>query len=160
MEADMLDVHSPAFAEGETLPVRFTRSGAAADVSPPLSWSGVPVGSRSLAVTCVDHHPVAREYVHWLVVDLPADLPFLSEGASGSRMIPPGARELKGTGGMAGYQGPAPPRGSGPHPYEFTLWALDIDRIPIPDGAGLSGFEAAVAGHILDTGSITGLYER
>ena len=157
----MLDVHSPAFDSGGVLPQRFADpSAGGSDVSPPLSWSATPAGTRSLAVTCVDHAPIAREYVHWLVVDLPPDLPFLSEGASGSRMIPPSARELPGTSGRTGYYGAAPPAGSGPHPYEFTVWALDVDTLPVTAGSGLAGFEAAVAGHVLGSGSITGLFER
>jgi Raf kinase inhibitor-like YbhB/YbcL family protein len=157
----MLEVHSPAFAQGDALPTRFAaENGGGANVSPPLSWSRVPAGTRSLAVTCVDHHPVAREYLHWIVVDLPPDLPFLSEGASGSRMIPPQARELPGTNGRPGYHGAAPPPGSGPHPYEFTVWALDAELPQLAEDAGLAGFEAAVAGHVLASGSITGVYER
>jgi len=157
----MLDVHSPAFAEGEDLPIRFTGTRAGgADVSPPLSWSAVPAGTLSLAVTCVDHHPVAREYLHWLVVGLPADLPFLSEGASRSRMIPPQARELENTSGRIGYYGASPPPGSGRHPYEFTVWALDTSTLRLAADGGLAGFEAAAAGHVLASGSITGFYER
>jgi Raf kinase inhibitor-like YbhB/YbcL family protein len=157
----MLEVHSPAFAAGDPLPQRFAAASAGgSDVSPPLSWSTVPEGTGSLAVTCVDHHPVAREYLHWIVVDLPPDLPFLSEGASGSRMIPPGGCELLGTNGRPGYHGAGPPPGSGPHPYEFTVWALDLDRLPVGDDAGLAGFLAAVAGHVLASGSITGFFER
>jgi len=157
----MLEVHSPAFAQGEPLPIRFAGASAGgADVSPPLSWSLVPAGTSALAVTCVDHNPAAREYLHWLVVGLPPDLPFLSEGASRSRMMPPQARELNGTGGRTGYCGAAPPPGSGPHPYEFTVWALDTSTLTLTMDAGLAGFEAAVAGHVLASGSITGIYER
>jgi len=157
----MLAVYSPAFAQGEPLPIRFAGvSAGGADVSPPMSWSSVPAGTSSLAVTCVDHHPVAREYLHWLVVGLPPDLPFLAEGASHSRMIPPQACELEGTSGRTGYHGAAPPPGSGPHPYEFTVWALDTPTLRLASDAGLAGFEAAVAGHVLASGSITGIYER
>ena len=157
----MIEVHSSAFVDGERLPVRFaeTRVGGG-DVSPPLSWTAVPDGTRSIAINCVDHHPVAREWLHWLLVDLPADLPFLSEGASGSRMIPPGARELRGTAGENGYRGAGPPPGSGEHPYEFTVWALDVGSLPIAEDAGLAGFHTAISGHVVDSGSITGTYER
>ena len=58
----MLDVHSPAFDSGGVLPQRFADASAGgSDVSPPLSWSATPAGTRSLAVTCVDHAPIARD---------------------------------------------------------------------------------------------------
>jgi hypothetical protein len=113
-----------------------------------------------MAVTCVDHHPVAREFLHWVVVDLPPDLPFLAEGASGSAMLPPQARELIGSSGQPGYHGAAPPAGSGSHPYEFTVYALDTDRLAIADDALLPGFLTAIEGHVLDSGSVTGTFTR
>jgi Raf kinase inhibitor-like YbhB/YbcL family protein len=157
----MIAVHSSAFSEGQLLPIRFAgaRVGGS-DISPPLSWSAVPAGTRSLAVTCVDHHPVAREYLHWVVVDLPSDLPFLAEGASGSPMLPPQARELAGTSGQPRYHGAAPPGGSGSHPYEFTVYALDVDRLDVTGDAPLPGFLAAIEGHVLDSGSVTGTFAR
>jgi Raf kinase inhibitor-like YbhB/YbcL family protein len=157
----MIEVHSSAFSEGQLLPIRFagTRVGGS-DMSPPLSWSAVPAGTRSIAVTCVDHHPVAREFLHWVVVDLPSDLPFLAEGASGSAMLPAQARELIGSSGHPGYYGAAPPGGSGSHPYEFTVYALDVDRLDLADSARLPGFLAVIEGHVLDSGSITGTFTR
>jgi phosphatidylethanolamine-binding protein (PEBP) family uncharacterized protein len=74
-------------------------------------------------------------------------------------MVPPGARELPGTNGVAGYHGAAPPRGSGPHPYEFTVWALDVASLPLAEDAGLAGFESAANGHVVASGSITGICE-
>jgi Raf kinase inhibitor-like YbhB/YbcL family protein len=163
----MLIVHSSAFEEGAPLPVQYSAGEGGADgavgvrnVSPPLSWTGVPPGARSLALTCVDHAPIANEWLHWIAVDLPADLPFMTEGASGTRMMPEGSRELLGTNGAAGYHGPWPPVGSGAHPYEFTVWALDIATLPLPEDAGLAGLLSATAGHVLATGSITGTFER
>jgi Raf kinase inhibitor-like YbhB/YbcL family protein len=157
----MLEVHSSAFEDGAVLPLRFVSAGAGgSDLSPPLSWTSVPAATASLAVTCVDHAPIARGFVHWMVVDLPADLPFLTEGASGGRMVPAGAREVAGTAGVAGYVGASPPAGSGPHPYEFTVWALELDRVPIVDATAFDGFLAATEAHVLDRGSITGIFER
>lgn len=157
----MLVVHSSAFQDGEPLPSRFAaRDAGGTDTSPPLSWTGLPHGTRSLAVTCVDRAPIARDWVHWVIVDLPPDLPFLSEGASGTRMIPGQARELTGTSGFPRYDGPKPPAGSGPHPYEFTVWALDVDTLPLSGQMTAAGFEDAASGHVLAAGSITGTYER
>jgi Raf kinase inhibitor-like YbhB/YbcL family protein len=160
----MLIVHSSAFEEGAAIPAHYAAgkegAGRFHDVSPPLSWTGVPEGTRSIALTCVDHAPVAHEWLHWIVIDLPADLPFMTEGASGTRMMPVGSRELLGTNGAAGYHGPWPPQGSGVHPYEFTVWALDVESLTLPEDAGLAGLQAAVKGHVLGSGSITGTFER
>jgi Raf kinase inhibitor-like YbhB/YbcL family protein len=158
----MLIVHSSAFEDGAPIPAQYgSRADSPAhDVSPPLSWAGVPQGTRSLALTCVDHAPVAHEWLHWIVVDLPADLPFMTEGASGTAMMPAGSRELLGTDKSAGYHGPVPPVGSGVHPYEFTLWALDVETLDVAEDAGLAGLAKAAEGHVLGTGSITGTFER
>jgi Raf kinase inhibitor-like YbhB/YbcL family protein len=157
----MLEVHSSAFEDGDLLPLRFASARVGgSDLSPPLSWTSVPPGTLSLAVTCVDHAVMARDFVHWVVVDLPPDLPFLAEGASGGPMIPGGARELSGTAGRPGYVGPSPPQGSGPHPYRFTVWALDLDRLPGAEDGDLARFLKATETHMLDQGSITGIFER
>jgi Raf kinase inhibitor-like YbhB/YbcL family protein len=157
----MLEVHSSAFEDGALLPLRFAAARVGGpDLSPPLSWTSVPSDTASLAVTCVDGAPMAHRFVHWMVVDLPPDLPFLAEGASGGPMIPRGARELAGAAGVAGYVGASPPVASGPHPYEFTVWALDLDRTPLAAGAGLDDLLGATQGHVLEQGSITAIFER
>jgi Raf kinase inhibitor-like YbhB/YbcL family protein len=157
----MLEVHSSAFGDSGPLPLRFVSARVGgSDISPPLSWTSVPAGTASLAVTCVDRALIARDFVHWMVIDLPPDLPFLAEGASGGPMIPGGAREIPGTSRLPGYAGPSPPAGSGPHPYEFAVWALALDRVPAADAATLDGFLAATGGHVLDKGAMTGIFER
>lgn len=155
-------IFSNAFADGGPVPaVHATRHVAGgANVSPPFGWDDVSAGTRSFALAMVDLHPVAHGWVHWLVADIPAEVRGLAEGASRTPSMPHGARELVGTRGERGYSGPQPPPGTGDHRYETRLLALDVGRLDVPDTAGLAEVEAAVAGHVLATAIITGLFGR
>ena len=114
---------------------------------------------KSFALACVDPHPVARNWIHWLVVNVPPDTLQLAESASGSAM-PSGATELTNSFGQPGYGGPQPPPGSGPHPYVVTLYALDVSALDLPPDCGLQGFGAALEGHVLASAKVTGYFER
>ncbi len=107
----------------------------------------------------VDPHPVAQNWVHWLVINLPATEGSLAEGASRKQM-PAGSMELQNSFGDIGYGGPQPPRGSGEHPYVVTLYALSTGKINLPAATTLSGFQRAIEGKILATAKITGKFER
>ena len=91
----------------------------------PLKWEGAPAGTKSFVMLMDDPHPVAKYWVHWLVVDLPAGTPELPEGASG-KAIPAGAREGKNSYGETAYGGPCPPSGS--HTYRFQLFAMPTEK--------------------------------
>jgi Raf kinase inhibitor-like YbhB/YbcL family protein len=122
-----------------------------ANVSPQLSWTGAPRGTGSFALAIVDTHPVARGYVHWLVVDIDAATTFLPESAADSAM-PTGSREL------TPYAGPFPP--SGTHEYEFTLYALDAETLPLPTNVTLERFKASVKDRTLATARIVGSFTK
>ncbi len=121
------------------------------NVSPQLSWTDAPVGTRSFALSVVDRHPVAGNYVHWLVVDIGAGVMSLAEGAAESGM-PAGSREVRP------YAGPFPP--SGTHDYEFTVYALDTDRVDVPMNAALDAFTRAVEPHVLATATLVGRFTK
>jgi Raf kinase inhibitor-like YbhB/YbcL family protein len=93
------------------------------NVSPQLWRADAQAETRSFALSVVDRHPVAGNYVHWLVVDIDPDVTSLRTGAAGAAM-PARSREVKP------YAGPFPP--SGTHDYEFTLYALKTDRLELP----------------------------
>ena len=151
---------SSAFQDGGKIPLKYVRSGAGGqNVSVPLSWSGAPAGTQSFALSVVDPHPVAHNWVHWLVIDIPKDATSISEGASGQNM-PPGAQELQNSFGNAGYGGPQPPPGSGDHPYVFTLYALNVPQVALPRSANLAAFKQAMEGKTLATATLTGYYGR
>ncbi len=155
-----MKISSPAFRDGGKIPVKYVMPGAGGEnVSVPLIWSEVPVGTKSLALAVVDPHPVARNWVHWLVVNLPPTATSLPEGAS-EKQMPPGAVELVNSFGLVGYGGPQPPRGTGDHPYEFTLYALNAEKIDLPRKTDLAAFQKALAPHILGQAKITGYFGR
>jgi hypothetical protein len=155
-----MQLSSPAFSDGGKIPQPYVMPGAGGqNLSLPLTWSGAPAGAKSFALSMVDPHPVARNWVHWLVVDLPGDAVSLAEGASGRKM-PPGAVELENSWGRLGYGGPQPPKGSGDHPYVVTLYALSVPRLQVQAGGGLAGFQRALEGKVLARATITGYYGR
>jgi len=146
-----LALSSPAFADGATIPTRFSCDGAG--ISPQLDWSGAPAATEALALTVID--PDAGGFVHWLVYDIPAaSAGSLAENIGTGAGTPPQGANGRG---KAGYTGPCPP--SGTHHYVFTLYALDRTL-------GLSGtpsradIEAAIKGHVLATTVLTGTYKR
>ncbi len=151
---------SPAFEDGGRIPLKYVMPAAGGkNLSPPLTWSEEPKGTKSFALLCVDPHPVAQNWVHWMVINIPADIHHLEEGASGHAM-PPGAKELKNSFGFVGYGGPQPPPGTGDHPYVFTIFALDIEKLDLPEDINLKGFQKAISPHILAKGQLTGYFGR
>lgn len=155
----MLTVSSPALTDGSAIPQRYVASGAGGvNVSIPLTWSGTPTDTASFAVAMVDRARAARDWVHWLVTSLPATTTGLPEGASGK--LPAGSVEHLNTSGRRGYSGPQPPPGSGSHPYEITVYALDVPSVALPEDVTAAAFESAVSGHVLASASITGVYGR
>jgi len=155
-----MELKSQAFGDEGKIPQPYVMPGAGGkNLSLPVQWSGAPAGTKSLALSIVDPHPVARNWVHWLVINLPAEASGLAEGASGKNM-PPGAVELHNSWGKAGYGGPQPPPGTGDHPYVVTLYALNIAKLELPPATNLAGFQKALEGKVLGTAKMTGYYGR
>ncbi len=123
----------------------------AENISPQLAWHDLPDGTRSFALSFVDLHPVARGYVHWLVVDLDPITRELPEGAAGGGLPRP-AREL------VPYAGPFPP--SGTHDYVFTLYALSDDRAPVRGAMGADDFRRTLAPLTLASASLSCSFRR
>lgn len=93
------------------------------NISPELSWSNAPKETTFFALVCVDTNPIARDWVHWAVLNIPVSVKKIAEIASPATM-PKGCVELKNSFGFKGYGGPQPPRGTGVHQYVFTIYAL------------------------------------
>jgi Raf kinase inhibitor-like YbhB/YbcL family protein len=155
-----MKLSSDGFKDGGKIPTQYVMPGAGGqNVSVPLTWGNPPAGTQSLALSMVDPHPVARNWVHWLVIDLPATSNAIPEGASRKKM-PPGAVELKNSFGDVGYGGPQPPRGTGDHPYVITVYALSVPRLDLSKNTSLAAFKESLAGKVLAQASITGYYGR
>ena len=113
---------STDIAGGGAIPVAqlYPRCGGK-NVSPQLAWSGVPPAARSLVLTMIDIDVKPVQWSHWIVVGLPTTVSSLPQGTAS---LPGGARSLTSNFGDAAYAGPCPPKGTGVHHYQFTIWAL------------------------------------
>jgi Raf kinase inhibitor-like YbhB/YbcL family protein len=147
---------SAAFPNGGRIPDQYTLvDQTGKNISIPLTWSA-PAGTQSFALAMVDYAPTAGNWVHWLVINIPAGVTSLAAGAAAH--MPAGAVQLNNSWGEALYWGPYPPVGSGNHPYVVTVYALEVATLDLPVATTLAAFEAALAGKVLDSASITGYF--
>ena len=153
-------IQTDAFQDKEKIPVKYCMPGAGGNnISIPLQWSDVPDAAKSFALSIIDPHPVANNWIHWMVIDIPREVRSLPENAS-ARNMPPGAKELMNSFRGMGYGGPQPPRGTGEHPYVVTLYALDTESLDLAREVSLERFLEAIEGRVLDKAEITGVYEQ
>lgn len=151
---------STAFAHNQPIPRRYTGDGE--DLSPPLSWSGIPDKARELALICDDPDaPTPHPWVHWVIYEIPASVTGLPEGVPTSPALttPPGAHQGKNTWGTIGYRGPAPPRGHGVHHYHFRLYALAAP-LDVPAGLDKEALLAKMKDLVVGEGELIGTYQR
>jgi Raf kinase inhibitor-like YbhB/YbcL family protein len=197
---------SQSFRDGGALPGRCafavidpkTRVRLSGNRNPELSWSGAPAGTKGFALLCVDPDAPSvgtdvnqegrsvkktlkrAEFMHWAMVDIPASVARIDEGACSEGVTPRGKPAPKGPAGsrqgvndytgwfagdkdMAGtwlgYDGPCPPWNDElAHHYRFELHALDLARCPVGDRFTVADVRQAIAGHVLASAAITGLY--
>jgi Raf kinase inhibitor-like YbhB/YbcL family protein len=158
-----MKVFCPALLSGKYLPTkcahRNVRGGQ--NISPPVGWTEVPEGTQSFALSIIDLHPVAKNWVHWYVINLPATVREIPERASGiHRALPGNSLELRNSYGENGYGGPNPPRGSGTHEYEIAVFALDVPSLPLGPFATRHECSAAMQSHVLASASLVGTFEQ
>jgi Raf kinase inhibitor-like YbhB/YbcL family protein len=114
----VFELRSTALSEGDTVPVRFTCDGD--NLSPPLSWSGVPEGATQLRIASIDPDAPSGAFTHWLVTGIDPSSTGVDEGS-----VPTGGTAETNSFGEPAYGGPCPPRGHDPHRYVFTIEAID-----------------------------------
>ena len=139
-------VTSSAFPDGGRIPEEFTCHGGG--TSPPLAWTGLPSGTRSVAVVVQDPDAPSGTFVHWVLVGVPA----ASELAAGT--VPPDATQAANSAGGVGWTPPCPP--SGTHHYRFTVYALDA-TVDVADGADPGSAIRSVQDAATAEGTLTGL---
>lgn len=149
-------LESKSFTQQGEIPTRFTCEGD--DISPALTWSGVPQNTKSLVLMVTDPDapdPAAPKmtWVHWLLYNIPPSVTELSENFHPDNTIKEGKNDWNKT----GYGGPCPPIGR--HRYFFTLYALDI-VLPDLNQPNKSTLEKAMAGHIIDQAELIGTYQK
>jgi len=154
-----LALTSTAFEPGGAIPAEYTCQGK--NVSVPLAWSGLPVGTRSLALIVDDPDapdPAAPKmtWVHWVLYNIPPTATGLPEAVE-PKALPAGTLEGRNDWGRTGYGGPCPPVGR--HRYFFKLYALDVALPDLgqPDKARL---ERAMQGHVLVQQQLVGTYAK
>ncbi|CAJ35626.1 conserved hypothetical protein [Methanocella arvoryzae MRE50] len=150
-----LDITSPAFKDGERIPVKYTADGD--DMSPPLNWSRVENASEYVLI-CDDPDAPGGTFTHWIMYNIPSGFTSLPAGVRQEEELDYGAIQSKNSMGNPGYNGPSPPPGK-PHRYIFKLYALDA-RLNLPAGITKDQLLTAMKGHVIAEGSLTGIYGR
>jgi len=155
-----LEITSSVFAANSAIPAKHTCDGE--DISPALSWTGVPAGAKSLVLIMDDPDAPPGTWVHWVLYDLPADVSRLPEGVPKIEKLDSGAAHGLCWGvnsfSRVGYYGPCPPPGS-PHRYYFKLYALDA-VLGLAPRATKPEVVKAMEGHVLAEGELIGTYQR
>ena len=151
-----LQVTSESFKEGGHIAMDHVFGGCGGkNVSPQLSWSGAPEGTKSFVVTCFDPDaPTGSGYWHWVTYNIPANVTSLK---AGDKSIG-GGKAARNDYGETGYGGPCPPKGDGQHRYIFRVYALDVDSISASEGTTGASVTFMTRGHVLATGAITGKF--
>ena len=169
-----ITVTSPVIKDGQTIPVDYTGSTGAKNMSPALMWSGAPASTKQFALILDD--PDANfggmPFVHWVVYKIPGTATGLPEALpAGAVASGPLAGTIQGFSGFfsgrgrAGappatpvYRGPAPPPGI-PHHYHFTVYALDA-ALDLQEGLNKAQLLDAMKGHIVGQGELVGVFEN
>lgn len=155
-----LSVASEMFGYGEEIQKKYTADGE--NISPALSWYGVPSAAKSLALLLEDPDaPTPNPFVHWIAFNIPAWVPGIPQAIPANEHLfqPVEMMQGKNSSLKIGYIGCAPPKGDSPHHYHFQLFALDR-VLNLSPGAGRSALMNATKGHVLTMGELVGTYQR
>jgi len=155
---EMISLKSDWFLNGKPMPLRSAGIGVGENISPPLSWSGVPTVTAELAILMEDPDaPLPRPFVHMIAHRISPDISSLAEGALAYEAI--GVAFGRSTAGAQGYMGPRPVPGHGPHRYIFQVLALSRCTA-FSSAPKLKAFLNAIAGTVIGRGVLMGTYER
>ncbi len=145
-----MQIFSPIFNNGANIPKKYTCLGEG--TNPPLSWSQVPVNTKSLVLIVDDPDAVSGVFSHWIVWNIP----FVTTGVE-ENSISDGAVVGLGSSDQKCYVPPCPP--SGEHRYRFKLFALDTELF-LSSETKQNELEKAMGGHILDQAILIGLFKK
>lgn len=159
-QATALQLESTAFKDGGLIPLQNSSYGAS--LSPAISWSAGPSGTKSYALLLEDENGVrdGKSIVHWVVYNIPANVTALPDNLpkDGQLDSPAGIRQGITITGSTGYVGPKPRPNTGTHHYNFQLYALD-KTLDLAAGATREQWTQAISGHVLAKGKLVGVYE-
>jgi Raf kinase inhibitor-like YbhB/YbcL family protein len=152
VQAKALTLTSDKLSQNGMIPKQYTCTGA--DISPALNWQNIPENTQSLALVMQDPDASNGVWTHWIIFNIPPRALGLNEGA----LQPKGILYAQNSWGQAKYQGPCPPKGM-MHHYVFTLYAIN-KTLDLSNGAGADDVLNAMTGYVLDSASLTGLYQK
>lgn len=163
--AQAFELSSPDFAAGTAIPIEFAFDafGCTGDnISPALAWTNPPEGTQSFAVMVHDGdaNTGGAGFWHWVVVDIPSETAGLAQGAGKDTDLPVGSREMTTDFGVPGWGGPCPPEANEAHDYNFTLYALPVERLDIPDAATASFTGFVINQMALGSATFSASYDR
>ncbi|AHM57968.1 hypothetical protein EAL2_808p04650 (plasmid) [Peptoclostridium acidaminophilum DSM 3953] len=148
-------IKSSSFEDKGPIPSKYTCDGE--NISPELSWSGFPEGTKSFALIAEDPDAPAGTWVHWILYDIPVNVTALPEGVPDDEVLSNGARQGLSDFKDIGYGGPCPPRGV--HRYFFKLYALD-EKLGLKSGLSKKSLLDKIKGHVIAEAEIHGTYSR
>lgn len=151
-----LSVMSSSFSSNAMIPDR--HSAYFDDMSPALSWSGAPAGTKSFVLMMEDPDAALKPVTHWIMANIPADMTMLPENVAKNEMFR-GAMQGSNIKGKPGYYGPMPPPEDKPHGYHFQVFALDT-MLNLPAGFNRQALLDAMKGHVIGKGEVVGMYQR
>ncbi len=147
---------SSAFKAGESIPKRYTADGS--NVSPELSWTAIPAGTKSFALICEDPDAPSGTWIHWIIYDIPAGKTTLPQAITNQATLADQTKQGINSFRRVGYGGPSPPPGS-VHRYFFRLYALN-DLFGYESAMTLYKFREFVQRHKLAEAETMGTYRR
>jgi Raf kinase inhibitor-like YbhB/YbcL family protein len=148
---------SPAIPPGGEIPSQYTCDGA--DISPPLTWSGLPSGTQSLVVVIEDPDAPSGVFRHWVAFDIPAGSRGLDAGYSATRLST-GFHEARNDFGKSGYGGPCPPKSHGTHHYHFRLLAVSRPVLDLKAPPTALDVLKAAEPYVSERTELVGTYHR
>ncbi|MCB0890433.1 MAG: YbhB/YbcL family Raf kinase inhibitor-like protein [Micropruina glycogenica] len=150
-----MQLHSEAISDGSTIELTYCEPQCGgSNVSPDLTWSGAPEGTKSYAVTCFDPDaPTGSGWWHWIAFDIATAQTSLSAGQGPDAPM----RQWRNDYGYVGYGGPCPPPGPA-HRYVFTVHALDVEKLDVPDEATSAACRFTLLSHAIDSASFTATF--
>ena len=164
--ADSLKLSSSDIAQGEFMSKNQEFNGfgcSGGDMSPSLTWTGVPEGTKSFAITVYDPDaPTGSGWWHWQVINIPNSVTKLEAGSGSldSKLMPKGSIQMRNDFGSHSFGGACPPEGHGIHHYRFTIHALSVEKLDLPkDASGaLTGY--MINANAIESSTIESLYKR
>lgn len=150
-----MNLSSQAFSNEKGIPEKYTCDGE--NISPPLSWSGQPENTRSLALILEDPDAPSKTWIHWVLYNIPPHITELQEALPADGKLEEGMMQGINDFRKSGYGGPCPPGGT--HRYFFRLFALD-SKPELKPGLKAGQLKELMAGHIIARAELMGSYRR